>query len=118
MAVARFPPPDTTALALKDILKNLGVAPIVLQHWKINVEENYARRCYIITLSWRTYCIKKYIDEYDLSSYNNQTDALLEAGRFIAGQLWAFNAAEDEEHMEALVLLSMRPTNAPHTSHT
>ncbi len=105
----RLPPPDVAELALKDILENLGIAPIVLQYWKISVEENHLLWRYEITLSWRTYRIRRFLDKDEelLSS----TGLLLQAGRFIANQLWAFNAAEDEEHMEALVLLSMRPTN-------
>ena len=106
----KFSSPDVAALALKDILENLGIAPIVLQHWKISVEENHVQWCYEITLSWRTYRIRKYLDKDEklLSS----TDLLLQAGKFIASQLWVFNGAEDEKHMEALALLSMRPTNA------
>ena len=102
---------DVAALALKDILENLGIAPIILQHWKITIEENHARWCYEITLSWRAYKIRRLLDKDELSM--SQTGALQHAARFIAYDLWAFNIAEDEEHMEALVLLSMRPTNVP-----
>ena len=106
----KFSSPDVAALALKDILENLGISPIILQHWKINIEENHVHWCYEITLSWRIYRIKRLLskDEELLSS----TGLLLQAGRLIANELWPFNAAEDEEHMEALVLLSLRPTNA------
>lgn len=107
-------PLDVAVLSLKKILEDFGIAPIILRHWKINIEENPVQWRYDITLSWRTYRIRKYIDKDELALRNNQTDALFQIGRLIAKDLWVLNDAKDEKHMEALVLMAQRPTNAPH----
>lgn len=106
-----IPPLSVVELALKDILENLGIAPIVLANWRIEIKPNIATWGHRITLSWRDYQYAYYIDKDDMQLSNPPTAQLLIVGRSIASELYIFNAAKDEEHMEALMLLSMRPTN-------
>ncbi len=106
--VTTLPPlTDAYVSALKSILEDMGIAPIVLECWKIEIEEDPVRWCYDIRLTWRGYTIRRITD-----IALNIVGPLHHIARFIANDLWTFNTAEDKEHMEALVLLSMRPTNA------
>lgn len=103
------PPLSVYEAALEDILKNLGIAPIVLDNWRISIESGMDIWAYTVTLSWRRYRFMHYINKDDVGS--SRTAALFAAGKAIASKLYVFNAAKDEEHMEALMLLSLRPTN-------
>ena len=103
---------NTAPLALKQILEALGLAPIVTRNWRISVTRNHAKYCYDITVSWRSYRIRRSINMDDIKL--GQAETLLTVSRDITSQLYIFNEAEDEEHMEAIALIARRPTHANH----
>lgn len=106
------PPLALAELTLKGILENLGIAPIVLDNWRIIVEHEMPTWRYRVIMSWRDYRLYHSIDANDMRSFS--TAQLLITGKAIASQLRIFNNAKDEEHMEALVLIARGPTNGIH----